>query len=214
MVLINTYILKNPKEEEYLKSKSPEMKALIDLIGEVESFRFEDPFEGLISQIVYQSISFKAANKIWQRIYDNYAPFSPQKVLDIPFDQLREQGLTHSKTKYIQNIARAFLHQEINTNFSELSDEFIMEDLQKIKGVGRWTAEMFLIFCLNRPNVMSYGDQAIRKGLEWLFDIDHKITKEEFAYYKELFSPYATTASMYLWEINNRAFSKKADYLE
>ena len=190
------------------------MKALIDLIGEIESFGFDDPFEGLISQIVYQSISFKAANTIWNRIYDNYAPFSPQKVLDIPFDELRQQGLTNSKTKYIRNIATAFINQSINTNFDDLSDEEIMADIQKIKGVGRWTAEMFLIFCLSRPNVMSYGDQAIRKGLEWLYDIDHKITKEEFAYYKDLYSPFATTASMYLWEINIRAFSKKTDYME
>ncbi len=73
---------------------------------------------------------------------------------------------------------------------------------------------MLLIFTLARPNVMSYGDLAIRKGLEWLYDIDHKITKEEFSYYKELYSPYATTASMYLWEINIRAFSTKKDYLE
>ncbi|AIO19132.1 DNA-3-methyladenine glycosylase [Candidatus Izimaplasma bacterium HR1] len=214
MIIINSYILNKPKEIAYLKNKSSEMKALIDLIEEVETFRFKDPFEALISQIVYQSISFKAANKIWERIYDNYAPFSPESVLSIPFDELREQGLTNSKTKYIRNIAVAFLNKEINTNFHELNDEEVMNEVQKIKGVGRWTAEMLLIFCLERPNVMSYGDLAIRKGLEWLYDIDHKITKDEFAFYKDLFSPYATTASMFLWEINIRAFSNKKDYFE
>lgn len=214
MRTIRTYILNKKTEVEYLKEQSSEMKALIDLIGEVETFHFDDPFEGLIAQIVFQSISFKAASKIWERIYNAYAPFSPDKVLAIPFDELREQGLTKSKTNYIFNIAKAFKYNEIKTDFDAMSDNEVIEEVQKIKGVGRWTAEMLLIFTLSRPNVMSYGDQAIRKGLEWLYDIDHKITKDEFLYYSTLFSPYATTASMYLWEINIRAFSNKRDYMK
>ncbi len=204
---MESYILDCPKEVEHLKTQSSEMKALIDLIGEIETFRIKDPFEALISQIVYQSISFKAANKIWQRIYDNYAPFTPQSVLSIPFDELRSQGLTNSKTSYIRNIARAYLHNEIDTNFYNMTDQEVINEVTKIKGVGDWTAQMLLIFCLDRPNIISYNDVAIRKGLEWLYDIDHKITKEEFSYYKKLFSPYATTASHYLWEINIRTYN-------
>lgn len=211
---METYILQKPKEIEYLKKQSSEMKALIDLIGEVDTFIIKDPFTCLVAQIVFQSISFKAAMKIYERIEDAYAPMTPEKILAIPFDELKNQGLTVSKTNYIRNIANAFLYNEINTDFELMSDDEVMEEVQKIKGVGRWTAEMLLIFCLDRPNVISYGDQAIRKGLEWLYDIDHKITKDEFQYYKDLFSPYATTASFYLWEINMRAFSNKKDYLE
>lgn len=202
------FILNKPNEVEYLKNVSSEMKALIDLIGDIEIFKIEDPFEALISQIVYQSISFKAANKIWHRIYDAYAPFSPDKVLSIPFDELREQGLTIAKTNYIRNIAKAFKNKEINTNFKDMTDQEVINEVTKIKGVGSWTAKMLLIFCLDRPNVIAYNDIAIRKGLEWLYDIDHKITIEEFDYYKRLFSPYATTASHYLWEINIRAFNQ------
>lgn len=210
---METYVLNKKKEIEYLKSRSSEMKALIDLIEEVETFIIRDPFTCLIAQIVFQSISYKAGVKIWERIENNYCPMTPKSLLEIPFDELREQGLTKAKTQYMRNIAIAFRDNTINLSFDSMTDEEIMNEVQKIKGVGRWTAEMLLIFSLNRPNVMSYGDLAIRKGLEWLYDIDHKITPDEFKYYKDLFSPYATTASMFLWEINIRAFSAKKEYI-
>ncbi len=190
---------------DYLSRKSSEMKALIDLIGDVETYYIEDPFTSLVSHIVYQSISFKAATTIWERIYDEYKPLTPEKVLSIPFEELKEKGLSNSKTKYIVNIADAFHNNLINTDFTEMSDQEVINEVKKIKGVGLWTAQMFLIFCLLRPNVISYGDIAIRKGIEWLYAIDHKLTKEEFEYYKNLYHPYNTTASHYLWEITLRA---------
>jgi 3-methyladenine DNA glycosylase/8-oxoguanine DNA glycosylase len=211
---MKTHNLKLTKEVEYLKKQSSEFKALIDLLGDVEVEIITDHFTALVSQIVFQSISFKAASKIWKRIYDNYQPLTPTSVLNIPFEDLKGQGLTNSKTKYIRNIATAFLHKEINLNFLELSDEEVIKEVTKIKGVGMWTAQMFLIFCLNRPNVIAYGDIAIRKGIEWLYDIDHSLTKEEFEYYRNLFSPYATTASHYLWEITIRSAWKDKDHLE
>ena len=87
-----------------------------------------------------------------------------------------------------------------------MSDQEIINEVTKIKGIGKWTAEMFLIFCLCRPDVISFGDIAIRKGIEWLFDLDHKLTVEEFNAYRELFSPYNTTASHFLWEITIRSY--------
>ncbi len=195
----------DPKVIEYLKNQSSEMKALIDLLGEVETFYIKDPFTALVSQIIYQSISFKAATTIWERMYERYKPLTPYKILQIDYDELRNNGLSHSKTKYIKNIAYAFEFNEINTHFKDMTDEEVINEVTKIKGIGLWTAQMFLIFCLLRPNVISYGDIAIRKGIEWLYDIDHKLTKKEFEYYVELFSPYNTTASHYLWEITIRA---------
>lgn len=188
----------------YLTKQSSEMKALIDLLGEVETYYILDPFTALINQIIYQSISFKAANTIWQRFYDNFAPITPLSILSRSHEELKVCGLSHPKATYIHNIANAFEQQLIRTDFDNLTDQEIIDEVTKIKGVGIWTAQMFLIFCLNRPNVMSYGDLAIRKGIEWLFDIDHPLTKEEFAYFTNLFTPYNTLASHYLWEITIR----------
>lgn len=198
-------VLFKKEELEYLSSVSSEMKALIDLIGELETYYIPDHFTSLVSQIVYQSISFKAATTIWERLHDKYKPLTPTTILSIPFDELKAVGLSNSKTQYIINIALAFEQKLINTDFDSLTDDEVITEVSKIKGVGKWTAQMFLIFCLCRPNVISYGDIAIRKGIEWLYDIDHKLTEEEFNFYKDLFSPYNTTASHYLWEITIRA---------
>ena len=214
VIFIKTHILDKQNEIEYLKKQSSEFRALIELIGDVEVEIIEDYFTALVSQIVYQSISFKAATKIWQRIYNNYKPLTPESILSIPFEDLKGQGLTNSKTKYIRNIATAFLSNEINLNFIEQSDEEVINEVTKIKGVGIWTAQMFLIFSLDRPNVISYGDIAIRKGIEWLYDIDHPLTKEEFRYYKDIFAPYGTTASHYLWEITIRSAWQEKEHFE
>jgi len=199
-------------EIAYLKSKSSEMKALIELLGEVETYFIEDPFIALVNSIVYQSISFKAANTIWERFVSEIPVITPQSILKLQHDDVRSIGLSNPKTNYIFNVARAFHNKTINTNFEELTDEEVIEEVTKIKGIGRWSAEMFLIFSLLRKNVISYGDIAIRKGIEWLYDIDHKLTIEEFNYYQELFTPFCTTASHYLWEITVRNhWNKKKD---
>ncbi len=207
-------IIFKKEELEYLKNKSSEMKALIELIGEIETYAITDHFTALVSQIIYQSISFKAATTIWDIFYDNYGPITPESILSIPYDELKAIGLSNSKTKYIFNIANAFKHQEINTNFTLLSDKEVIQEVTKIKGIGLWTAQMFLIFSLERPNVISYGDIAIRKGIEWLFDIDHKLSQEEFYQYERLFSPYNTLASHYLWEITIRSYWQQKEHLE
>lgn len=195
----------NTLELDYLKKASSEMKALIDLIGDVETYYIPDPFTALVSQIVYQFISFKAATVIWERLYEKYKPLTPASILSVDFEELKSIGLSNSKTKYIFYIAKAFEYKEINLEFFQMNDDEVIKELTKIKGIGLWTAQMFLIFCLMRPNVISYGDVAIRKGIEWLYDLDHKLTEQEFEYYKNLFSPYSTTASHYLWEITIRA---------
>lgn len=190
---------------EYLKQQSSEFKALIELIGEVETYAIKDPFTSLINQIIYQSISFKAATTIWERFYDRFKPITPENIIRFSHEELKSVGLSNSKTNYIINIANAFIYKEINTDFKSLSDKEVETELIQIKGIGLWTVQMFLIFCLERENIISYGDIAIRKGLEWLYDIDHPITKDEFNDYTSLFSPYNTLASHYLWEITLRA---------
>jgi 3-methyladenine DNA glycosylase/8-oxoguanine DNA glycosylase len=199
----------NKEANAYLKEQSSEMKALIELTGPIETFHIEDPFIALISQIVYQSISLKAADTIWARFTETIYPLTPAGILSYSFEDIKTIGLSGPKTAYIFNVANAYFNQEINTNFNGLTDIEIIKEVTKIKGIGEWTAQMLLIFCLDRPNVMAYKDFAIRKGLEWLYDIDHSLTKKEFNYYKTLFSPYGTTASLYLWEIHAKTKQQK-----
>ena len=197
------------KQTDYLKSKATFMKDLIDEIGEIESYYIVDPFSALCNSIIYQSISFKAATAIWNRFTDLVPLLNPSTLLGFSFDEVRDIGLSKSKTEYLFNIAEAFAEKSIRLDFNEMSNKEIEEELRSIKGIGPWTAEMFLIFCMNRPNVLSYGDIAIRRGLEFLLDLSNDITRDEFKKYTDMFSPYNTTASLYIWELTLRDKMKK-----
>jgi 3-methyladenine DNA glycosylase/8-oxoguanine DNA glycosylase len=85
-----------------------------------------------------------------------------------------------------------------------MKNEEVITELKKIKGIGNWTAQMFLTFSLFRKDIISYGDLAIRRGIEWLYEMDHELTFNEFKDYEKIFSPYNTIASLYLWEITLR----------
>lgn len=207
-MFLKEHVINNKVANEYLSKQSSEMKALIDLTGEIKTFYFDDPFIALISQIVNQSISMKAAATIWNRLENRFTPITPERILEASYDEIKEVGLSNSKTRYIINVANAFLFQEINTAFETLTDKEVIEELTKIKGIGEWTAQMFLIFCLQREDVISFKDFGIRKGLEWLYDLDRPITKDEFLYYQRLFSPYGTIASHYLWEVHAKTIQK------
>ena len=192
-----------------LKSVCPRMSKLIDVVGDIESYYIPDHFQALINGIIYQSISYKAATKIWNRLFDRLSEFTPSEVLEFGYDKIKAVGLSNSKTEYILNIAYAFINKGINTDFTNMSNAEIQHELEQIKGVGPWTSEMFLIFCLYRKDIFSWGDIAIRRGLEYLYDLDHDITKKEFNYYKELYAPSQTIASFYIWEITLRNLFKE-----
>ena len=182
-------------------SKCPRMKSLIEYVGNVDSFYIEDHFIALVSSITYQSISYKAASAIWERFLALFKAITPQDILSVTHGDLRGVGLSNSKAQYIINVANAFNDKSINLDFNNMSNNEVLSELQKIKGIGPWTSEMFLIFCLYRKDVISYGDIAIRRGIEFLYHLDHDLTKDEFIYYKNLYAPHLTIASFYLWEI-------------
>lgn len=196
-------------EKEQLKSSCPRMKKLIQVVDEIESYYIKDSFQALVNAVVYQSISFKAATKIWFRLLDLLVEFTPKEVLNLEYDVIKGVGLSNSKTKYIINIANAFYNNEIRTDFDNMNNDEIMSEIQTIKGIGPWTSEIFLIFSLNRRDVFSWGDIAIRRGLEYLYDLKSPISKKEFDYYKSLYDPNLTVASFYLWEITLRNLFKQ-----
>jgi 3-methyladenine DNA glycosylase/8-oxoguanine DNA glycosylase len=188
----------------HLRSTSKEMNNLIDLIGDIESYYIVDHFTALTHNVIYQSISFKAATAIWNRFMCMFDKITPENILAQTQEKIKSVGISNSKAEYIRNIAYAFHHKTITLDFANMDDEEVKSELQKIRGIGPWTSEMFLIFCLNRPNVLSYGDIAIRKGLEKIYQIDHNISKNEFLKYQSMFHPYNTTASFFIWELTLR----------
>ncbi|MCT4633116.1 MAG: DNA-3-methyladenine glycosylase [Firmicutes bacterium] len=200
-----------PKVEDIsnLKAMDVTIGKLIDLVGDVEFEIIDDPFLALVNSIIYQQLSFKAANTIWNRVVSLVGDISPERIIEIRHEDLRTCGVSNSKAGYIKNVANAFIDNGYSrVYFDQLSDEDVVAELIKIKGIGKWTADMFLIFCLGRENVLSFADLSIKNGLVWLYKLDREIKKSDYDDFHNLFSPYNTLASLYIWKIQENKFDR------
>jgi len=194
-------------DEEYsqLKNADPNMKQLIDCIGKFERQYTPDIFGSLISCIVSQQLSNKAAEAIFLKFTRAVPDLHAETIEALPHGLFREIGLSNNKIAYIKDLSDAVLSGRlVLTDFHAKTDEQIAQELMAIKGIGPWTVEMLLIFSLGRKDVLSFGDLGIRKGMSWLYSITGELTKEIFNSIADRYSPNKTLASLYLWEIGNR----------
>lgn len=190
------------REIDYLKKRDPILGAEIDRLGPIKRQVNPDIFDSLISSIISQQISTKAAVTVNNRLMELVGEITPQNIISIDIESIQQCGMSMRKADYIKSIAEAVYTKSIDLeNLNNLSDEEIIKELVKFKGVGEWTAEMLMIHSLERPDVLSYKDLAIRRGLIRLYSLDD-ISKEEFEVYRKKFSPYNTVASLYLWKIS------------
>ena len=160
-------------------------------------------FWSLCRSVIYQQISGKAAKKISDRylsLYENGPRMLPSEVVDIDIKKIFKVGISRQKASYIKNIAHAFNTKIIDEkNISKLDDQEIISQLTTIKGVGRWTAEMFLIFTLRRPDVFPVTDLGVQKGFKIFYSLDDLPTIELMNKKSESWKPYRTIMSLYLW---------------
>ena len=161
-----------------------------------------DIFSALISSIIGQQISTKAAITVEGRMLELLGEIKAENIEQTSLEEIKGCGMSLRKAGYIKDIALAYLEQTINFDHLHLlSDQEIIEELTKLKGVGEWTAEMLLIHSLERPDVLSYKDLGIRRGIMRLYGLE-QLTKADFENYRKAYSPYSTVASLYLWEIS------------
>lgn len=187
-------------EEEYqsLKSKDKKLSSYIDTVGPLVREGIEDPYLALLDNIIAQQVSLKAAISISKRFFERFPEGNPQMIRETSIESLRECGLSSSKAQYLKNIADVKEKAVVDfDHLSSLDSKTIYDQLIQIKGVGRWTIEMLLIFSLNKKDILSYGDLAIRKGMEKLYQ--KKLTIEFFETKKKRLSPQLTLASFYFW---------------
>lgn len=185
-------------EIDYLSKKDKKLKLLIDRIGMIKCEVISDIFAALVSSIVGQQISNKAAETVWSRLCNLLCEITPRAIANKSIEEIQKCGMTMRKAGYIKAVAEANIDYNVLHN---LTDDEIIKKLTAISGVGVWTAEMLLIFSLQRQNVLSFSDLAIRRGLMNLYGLD-ELTKEQFNKYKKQYSPYGTVASLYLWELS------------
>lgn len=185
----------------HLKQRDPTLAAAMDEIGLIQRELTPDLFAALCHQIISQQISTKAAVTIWTRIEALLGEISPATVARADPALLQQCGTSMRKVFYLQGMAQSVLDGALDLeSLRELPDDAVCARLSQIKGIGVWTAEMLMTFSMGRPNVMSWDDLAIQRGLRMLYR-HRKITPALFAKYKRRYAPYASVACLYLWEI-------------
>lgn len=191
-------------EIEHLKKKDKKLALAIENIGPIEREVMPDLFAALIHSIVGQQIATKAAATVWGRLQLQCGEITPSSIACADAVAIQQCGLSMRKTLYIKGVGEAALQKELNIHeFPTLSDSEVIERLSALNGVGVWTAEMLLIFSLERPDVVSWGDLAIRRGMMSLYGLN-KLTKTQFDRYRKRYSPYGSVASLYLWALAAR----------
>ena len=192
------------KEIKYLKDKDPKLGIEIDEIGMIKRETNKDLFSALISSVISQQISTKAAVTVKNRLLDLALNLSPKSLAKLSQDDIQKCGMSFRKADYIKSISEYFIENTIDfKSLNKLDDSKIIKELTKLKGVGIWTAEMILIHTFERQDILSFNDLGIRRGIMKLYSLED-LSKEEFKKYKEKYSPYGTVASMYLWEISSK----------
>lgn len=188
----------------YLKERDKKLSVEIDKIGMIKREVNPDLFSSLISSVISQQISTKAAITVTNRLMELAGEFTPEGIEKTELESIQKCGMSLRKAGYIKGIAEAAIAKEIDfENLHKLSDEQVTKELTKLRGIGEWTAEMILIHSLQRPNILSYKDLGIRRGIMRLYGLE-ELPKKEFEVYRKVYSPYCTVASLYLWEISSR----------
>ncbi len=185
-----------------LAAADPQLGALIDHVGEFTLGPVRSRFEVLLRSIVSQQLAESAAEKIWARVEQAVA-ITPESVARADHDTLFAAGLSHRKAEYMQGIAAGVLAGDPDLEaLDDLDDEAVREALVHLRGVGRWTADMFLIFALHREDVLPVGDYGLRASAGRMLGLGRPATVEEVEERGELWRPYRSVATGYLWRSN------------
>ena len=205
------YFTYGAAELNYLRKKDKRLGEVIDCVGPIRREVDPDLFSSVVHHIIGQQISTKAQATIWQRMRDALGQVNAETVLAAGVPRLQSLGMTFRKAEYITDFAEKVHTGAFDPDAVEhMSDEDAIRALSSLKGIGVWTAEMILLFCLQRPDVFSYDDLAIQRGLRMLYrhrDID----RQRFERYRRRFSPYCSVASLYLWAVSGGALPELRD---
>lgn len=200
------------RELSYLRQKDKRLCEVIDRIGHIDRVVDTDLFSSVVHHIIGQQISTKAQATIWQRMQDALGEVNAETILSAGIPKLQSLGMTFRKAEYIADFAeKAHTGAFDLEGIWKMSDGDAIRELSSLKGIGVWTAEMILLFCMQRPDIFSYDDLAIQRGLRMVYH--HRgIDRRLFEKYRRRFSPYCSVASLYLWAVAGGAIPEMRDY--
>lgn len=190
----------------HFKKVDPIIYSVIERGGVLEELKpvgQDEYFLRLVREIVYQQLSGKAGDTIYSRfelLFPN-KKITPKNVLKVTLQDIRTSGVSNAKASYIQNLADSVVSMKLNfEGYAEMSNEEIANNLIRVKGIGQWTADMFLMFSMGREDMFSYGDVGLRNGLMKLYGFEDKPTVDEIEKIVSVWSPYKTYGSLLLWK--------------
>ncbi len=193
------------KEINWLKSRDIVLGRAMEQFGMVNRAVEPDLFVALIKSIISQQISTKAAATVAKRLSVLSGGITPEKLAVLGVEKVQQCGVSQRKAGYILKSANAVLSGALDLQaLHKLSDADVIKELSRLAGIGRWTAEMLLIHSLQRPDVVSFDDLGIRRGMMLLYGLE-ALSREKFQFYRERYAPYGTVASIYLWYISSLA---------
>lgn len=196
---------------EHLLSADKRFAQLIERFGYPDIPGKKDYYNALAKSIIYQQLSGKAAGTIYSRVLDisgGKGKLNPDTILNTPDDKLRSAGLSAAKTHYIKALSESHLDGGLlPRDPKEMTNLEIIESLTRIKGIGQWTADMFLIFVLVRPDILPLTDLGIKKGFAVFFGLNDLPDEKYMLKKSSKWKPYRSIASWYLWEIIDNDFS-------
>lgn len=206
------YFQYGDNETAYLKRKDKALGEVIEKIGPIEREVDNDLFSSVVHHIIGQQISTKAQATVWRRMKEQFGEVTVESVMAAEMPELQSLGMTFRKAEYIKDFAGKVQSGAFNLEgISRLPDGEAIRTLASLKGIGIWTAEMILLFCLQRPNIFSFDDLAIQRGLRMVYH-HRKIDRKLFEKYRRRFSPYCSVASLYLWAVAGGAVPGMKDY--
>ena len=188
---------------QYLRKVDSNLEKIIKIVGEYSIKIRNDPFQSLVESIIYQQLAGRAANAIYNRFinyYDNHQ-VTPLGILNSSIDYLKKVGLSNRKIEYLKDLASHVYDGRINLGeLSKMNDEEIINKLINVKGIGRWTSEMFLIFSLGRPDVLPVSDLGVRKAMAKVYSLSELPKPHTMIEIAEPWRPYRSIATWYLWK--------------
>lgn len=206
------YIAYSEKEIDYLKKKDKLLGAAIDRIGHVDREADPDLYSSVVRAIIGQQISTAAQTTICNRLREIHGDITPAVLHEIPAETLQKIGISFRKADYIKSFTEKVVSGTVDLQgLYEKPDDEVIRELSALQGIGVWTAEMLLLFCMQRPDILSYGDLAILRGMRMLYH-HRQIDRKLFEKYRRRYSPHGTVASLYLWAIAGGAIPEMRDY--
>ncbi|MDR2039359.1 MAG: DNA-3-methyladenine glycosylase 2 family protein [Bacteroidales bacterium] len=206
------YFLYGEKEIEHLKKTDKKLAAVIEQVGMIERAVNPDLFSALVHSIIGQQISTKAHQTIWERMQKELGEITPDSINSLSLEELQKFGTTFRKAAYIKSVTQKIISKEFDMDsLHSMPDHEVCARLSELHGIGVWTAEMLMLFSMQRPNVLSYGDLAILRGMRMVYH-HREIDKTRFNRYWKRYTPYASVASLYLWAVAGGAVEGMRDH--